>query len=211
MRLPDATDVPGAVMWGGGTRGPQVVPGAYQVRLTSGDLEVTETLEIAGDPRLDTTPEAYAAQLSLLLEIHAAVDAAHRAVNRIRAVRAQVDAVLAHAEGHEAHEALKAEAEPLLAALAEIEEAIIQTRSESSQDPLNFPIRLNDKISGLAEVVARNDAGPTAQSRAVFEELNGQLTAQLERLEQVESELVPAFNDAVHEAAIPAIRVPDAD
>ena len=91
--------------------------------------------------------------------------------------------------------------------LAEIEETLYQTKNQSSQDPLNFPIRLNNKLAALGGVVTRGDAAPTDQSYAVYDELVVQIDAQLQRLARVMSNDVPAFNQLVKDQNVPAVVV----
>jgi hypothetical protein len=103
---------------------------------------------------------------------------------------------------------LKELSKALQGTLKEIEETIIQTKSKSAQDPLNYPIRLNDKIGALAYTVD-GDHPPTAQSRRVFEYLDGRLQEQLARLDAVLADDVEAFNDAVLDLRVPAIVLED--
>src|SRR5207237_1353539 len=91
--------------------------------------------------------------------------------------------------------------------LTEVEEALYQTKNQSSQDPLNFPIRLNNKLAALLGVVARSETPPNDQSFAVYDELNGQINAQLQKLSQIMKTDVPAFNQLVKDQNIPAIVV----
>jgi photosystem II stability/assembly factor-like uncharacterized protein len=210
MRREDPVKVPGAVAWPPAPPGPRVAPGTYTVRLRAGEETLEQPFAILPDPRLDTTDDDFAAQTRLLAEIHASVSAAHAAVNTIRTVRGQIEDVLGRAKKAGVDEALAEEAKAINEALDAIEDAIIQTRSKSPQDPLNFPIRLNDKIGALAYVVD-NDFGPTAQARNVFEHLAARLDEQLEALAEILEERVPAFNDLVHEQRVPAIVVPEDD
>ena len=78
-------------------------------------------------------------------------------------------------------------------------------QNRASQDPLNYPIRLNNKIAALAGVVASADAAPTAQSERVFTELSAALQVQLDRLKAVLDTDVPAFNQLVKSSDVPAI------
>ena len=91
--------------------------------------------------------------------------------------------------------------------LTDIEEALYQTKNQSSQDPLNFPIRLNNKLAALAGVVSRSETPPNEQSYAVYEELVGQIDANLQKLAQIMKSDVPAFNRLVRDQNIPAIVV----
>ena len=92
--------------------------------------------------------------------------------------------------------------------LARIEEELIQVKAESRQDTLNFPVKLNAKLAGLAAAVTSADAAPTKQSQAVFDDLSARIDAQLAPLRQLVEQEVPAFNQLVREADVPAI-VPD--
>ena len=204
-RIEDAVEVPGAVMWGGGTRGPRAAPGTYLARMTI-DGDVFETaVHVLPDPRIDASTEHYAAQYDLLVRIRDATSEVHRAVNTVRSTRAQIQTAVDRArQTGDATDVISA-SESINAQLDEIEEALIQRRSKSRQDPLNFPIRLNDKISNLAGVVSRSLGQPTAQSFAVLDDLLAQARPHLEQLDRIVAEEVPRFNELVNEASIPAV------
>lgn len=205
FRIDDPEYVPGAVGWPSPPPGPRVAPGEYVVALVDGDETVMERrFDLMGHPAVETTPAEYADQETLLREIHATLTAAHAAVNDIRDIRRQVEATMAQAEAAGQADGLKAAADELLASLAEIEEVIIQTRSKSAQDPLNFPIKLNDKIGALAYNVD-GDFPPTRQVRTVLEMLSGKLQVQLDALVSVQESDVPAFNELVARTSVPAI------
>jgi hypothetical protein len=55
-------------------------------------------------------------------------------------------------------------------------------KNRSGQDPLNYPIRLNNQIAALAGVAGGAEARPTAQTVEVFRILSTQLDLQLKRL-----------------------------
>jgi hypothetical protein len=88
-----------------------------------------------------------------------------------------------------------------------IEEALYQTKNQSSQDPLNFPIRLNNKLAALGGVVAGAESAPTDQSYAVYAALAAQIDAELQKLAQIVKTDVPAFNQLVRDQNIPAVVV----
>jgi photosystem II stability/assembly factor-like uncharacterized protein len=207
LRYPDASKFKGMILWGGETRGPRAVPGSYQVRLTAAGQTLTEPFEVRADPRIGTTPEAFRQQFDLLLKIRDKLSATHDAITRLRVIRDQAKAAAERAKGTDA-EKIVAEAEDALAKkLTAIEEALYQTKNRSSQDPLNFPIRLDNKLADLARTVASADAAPTVQSLAVYEDLASRIDAELDRLDRVTSEDVPAFNRLVRDKAVPAVRV----
>src|SRR5579872_2162357 len=90
LRYPDATSFPGLIMWAAGVRGPLIVPGTYQVRLTADGQTQTQKFEVRKDPRLATTPQEYARQLELARQILDKVSAVNQAVIDIRAIRKQL-------------------------------------------------------------------------------------------------------------------------
>ena len=88
-----------------------------------------------------------------------------------------------------------------------IEEELYQTKNQSSQDPLNYPIRLNNKLAALGGVVSSADTAPTEQSYAVYEDLVGKINVQLQKLDGVMKTDLPAFNALVREQNVPAVIV----
>ena len=207
MRHAEAARFPGMILWAGETRGPRVVPGTYQIRLTADGRTWTETFEVKKDPRLAATREDFDRQQALLLKIRDKLTETHNAVVQLRDVRRQVEDWQKRAQGQPNAGKITEAAKALSAKLTEIEETLYQTKNQSSQDPLNFPIRLNNKLAALAGSVAGADAAPTAQAYAVHDELVRQIDAQLQRLGQVMKTDVPAFNQLVREQSIPAVVV----
>jgi hypothetical protein len=90
--------------------------------------------------------------------------------------------------------------------MTEIEEALYQTKNRSPQDPLNFPIRLNDKLAGVADSAATGDYAPTAQQRAVYAQLVEKVDAELAKLKEVWEKDLPALNAMVKGSEVPAIK-----
>lgn len=205
MRYPDATRFPGMILWAGQTNGPKVVPGTYQVKLTVDGQTQTQTFEVKPDPRLTTTAADYAKQLDLSLKIRDKLSETHNAIIQIRDVKKQIDDLVKRV-GPQSRSIVDA-GNGLTKKLTEVEEALYQTKNQSSQDPLNFPIRLNNKLAALLGVVARSETPPTDQSFAVYEELAAQINAQLQKLSQIMKTDVPAFNQLVKDQNIPAIVV----
>jgi len=149
----------------------------------------------------------YAKQLELGLKIRDKVSETHNAIIQIRDVRKQVDDLLKRVVGQPSYKAINDAATTLKKNLAGVEESLYQTKNESSQDPLNYPIRLNNKLAALAGVVSSADAAPTDQSYAVYDELIVQIDGQLAKLGQIMKTEVPAFNQLVRDQNIPAVTV----
>jgi photosystem II stability/assembly factor-like uncharacterized protein len=173
LRYPGAYAFPGMILWGGNAKmGPVAVPGSYHVRLTANSITQERDLTIEKDPRLDVSTEDLQKQFDLALKLRDQLSQADTIVSEVRQIRNQVDArVKADAE-------LKPQANAMMAKLTEIEETVYQVKNRSDQDPLNFPIRLNNYIAALARSVMSADAAPTAQAYVVETDLAGRLDVQ---------------------------------
>ena len=207
MRYGDAVRFPGMILWAGETRGPKVPPGTYQVKLTTDGKTLTQNFEVKADPRLTTTQADYAKQLELGLKIRDKLSETNNAILQIRDVRKQVEDLLKRVKDQANFKVIDDAGTALNKNLTTIEEALYQTKNQSSQDPLNFPIRLNNKLAALGGVVDSPEAGPNAQSYVVYDEVVGQIDAQLQQLAQIMKTDVPAFNQLVREQNIPAVVV----
>jgi photosystem II stability/assembly factor-like uncharacterized protein len=209
LRYPDASRFPGLIMWAGTTSGPRAAPGTYQVRLSVGDRTFTESFHVVKDPRIAATDADLREQFDFLIRIRDRVSEANDAVSRIRDIRSQIDGVLKRVAGEPFEDEIAQEAKRIKESLAEVENEIYQTRNRSRQDPLNYPIKLNNKIAALTGIVASADARPTSQSYAVFDELSGQLQVQLDRLAAIVADDIPRFNALVDQHSVPAVIIRD--
>ena len=213
LRYPDASRFEGMIFWAGGTQGPRAVPGTYQFRVSNGDWSETRSAELVEDPRVSATQADLQAQFDFLIQIRDRVTEANDAVKRIRSVRSDMDGALQRltaagsAVAKPAADSVRALAKAIKDDLTSVEEAIYQTKNRSNQDPLNFPIRLNNKIAALAGSVGSGDNRPTDQAHAVFDELSAALQVQLDRLQTVLRDRIPAFNRAVGALNLPAVVV----
>jgi hypothetical protein len=207
LRYTGATRFPGMILWAGEMRGPIAVPGSYQVKLTAGGKTQTESFEVKPDPRVEATQADFAKQFDLLMKIRDKLTETHEAIIRIRDVRKQVEEITNRVKDQPSSKPILDAVRALNAKMTAVEEELYQTKNQSNQDPLNYPIRLNNKLAALAGVVGSADAVPTDQSYAVYEDLTGKINAQLQKLEQIMRTDLPAFNRLVDEQNIPAVMV----
>jgi len=205
LSYPDVTHVPGAVYWFGSERGPRVVPGAYTVKLMVNGQTYSQPLTVLNDPRSKMSADDLAARQALLLQINAKFDQTNKAINSLRSLRGQItDMESRYAKSPQA-QALGDDAKPLLAELTGIEDALIQSQAHASEDVLNYPIRLNNKLAALIFTVEFSNSRPTAQDQAVFQELSSQTDAQLARWQTVQTSALPALNAKIQALNLPAI------
>jgi len=206
MRHEGASRVPGAISWGGSTNGPMALPGTYQVKLTVGGKALTAPLELKADPRTSATSADLQKQFDLLSKIRDRVTQAHDTINEIRAARTQIQALRRQLNQNEHKEILDAMA-ALDKAMTPIEEQLLQVKSRSAQDPLNFPVMLNDQLMALGGVVDSADAAPTKQALERYDDLVGQLNPLVAGWKRLKDADLAALNDRIQKASIPRISV----
>jgi photosystem II stability/assembly factor-like uncharacterized protein len=205
LHYESASRVPHSPLWAGTTDGPEALPGNYQVRLTVNGKSSTAPLEIKADPRSKATLQDLEKQFDLLTKIRERVTQTHDAVNQIRDIRGQITALNKRLENNPHAKVIADAGKQLDKKMTEVEEALIQTKAKSSQDVLNYPIRLNNQLVALGGVVASADSAPTQASYDVFEMLSKQLDQQLTKWKQILSTDVPAYDDVVRQQEVPAI------
>jgi hypothetical protein len=170
------------VLWGASTSGPVAAPGAYQVRLTANGKTQTQTLTVRRNPLyVDVTDDDLRAQFDLGIRLRDKISEANNAVIKIRDVKAQVAERLTKSGDAR----LKRAADTLVARLSSVEVEIYQVRNQSGQDPLNFPIKINNRIASLNRVVNTGDGRPIGNAEPIFADLVAELKVQTDRLTQV--------------------------
>jgi len=207
LHYPDATTFPGLIMWAGSTRGPLIVPGTYTVKLTVGDKTQSQQFVVKNDPRLKTTPAEFSAQLSLSIQVRDKLSQVNQAVIDIRAAKKQLEDYAARLKDDAAAKKVADAARDLDKKLTAVEEELYQIKNQSSQDPLNFPIKLNNRLAALLGVIQSTDAGPTKQSNVVYEGLASEANAQLRAADKLLKDDVAQFNKLVKDSNIPAVTV----
>ena len=175
------TTFEGMIFWGAqADAGPTAMPGSYQVRLTANGVTETRPLNISKDPRLTDVSDAdLAEQFKLAMEVRDKTSEANEMVIRIREIKKNI------AERVKKDPKLDAAGERLSTSLSRVEEDLYQVQNRSNQDPLNFPIKLDNQIAALMRVVETGDSKPTDQSYVVFKELNERLAAIRKRYEEI--------------------------
>ena len=207
LRYEAPTKVPGLVVWGASGEGPMAVPGKYQAKLTIGGQDYTASFEVKEDPRVKSSQADLEKQLALGLKIRDRVSEAHRAVNEMKEVQAQIaDVKKRYADDPKAKAALAA-ADDLNKKIEGIEAGLVQLKSKSGEDSLNFPIMPVDQMEALASTVDSSDDAPTAQSFTVYDRLNGEITAPMEQWAATKKKDVPELNKEIEKAGVTIISV----
>ena len=201
LDYPGPTTFPGMVLWGATTSGPAAPPGSYQVRLTVDGQTQTQPLVVKRHPFRGVTDADLQEQFDLGIRIRDKVTEANNAVILIRNVKQQVKERLEKSKDPQLADA----AGRLTANLSAVEEAIYQVKNQSNQDPLNFPIKINNRIASLLRAVNTGDGKPIASIEPIFQDLSGELRVQTDKLQQVLAADLPAFNKEATRVGLGAI------
>jgi hypothetical protein len=207
LRYTPPENFPGMVLWGGLTA-PRAVPGAYRARLRVGDVDQEVAVRVVADPRSTASLTAMQEQFDFVAEVGAKLTEVHRSIKKLRETRDQLQALVKLLDEKKQPEAVKS-AKRIIDAMTAVEEALHQTKAKSSQDVLNYPVRLNNKLSSLASGVAFGDDRPTDQAVKLKHELFAATDSELSRLRQIFAEDLPRFNADLRRLEVPAVIVPD--
>ncbi len=203
-RLPNATTIQNLIMWGGSLAGPRIPPGNYSTRLTvDGKVVGTEPLFVKADLRLTTTQDDFAKQFDLMKKINAKLTETHTAINELRDLRTQIESLSRRLKPE--NKDLIDKAKDIVTKLTAVEETLHQTKIRSSQDALNFPIRLNNKLAALSSFVDSADYGPTASAYVVYADLTLKIDAELAKYAAIKSQDVLDFNKQYAAKGLPII------
>lgn len=202
---PGPVKFPGMIFWGGGSageEGPVVLPGEYTVRITANGETKSQPMKIEKDPRLSQiSQEDLQKQFDLAMKIRDEISQANNMVIHIREVRK----VLTEDEKKNGSADLKRLSNEFLKDLSSIEEDLYQIRNRSGQDPLNFPIKLNNQIASLGRSVMEGDAAPTDQAYVVFKELTDRLNHQQSLYDQTMTAGLAKINPILTKNKLPAL------
>ena len=197
MRYPGADTFDGMVLWWSSMDGPKAVPGEYKVALVTNEQEKVQEFKILKDPRSTATEKDLKEQFDFLQSLVEKISKTHNAIEDLRTTKSQITEVLDQIAKVEGAEEVKELGEEIKKDLTEVEERLYQTKNRSSQDPLNFPIRLNNKLAHLNSLMAVGDFSPTDSALKFRDEITKEIDEELEKLREVYSEKVPEFNQMV--------------
>ena len=190
LRYEPIVSFPGLVLWGATTNGPMALPGPYQVRLTVDGASQTEPLTIKKHPFRTVSQADLQAQFDLATQIRDKVNEANEAVIHIRTIKKEIADRMAKKNDSD----LRAIANRLTRTLTEVEEDVYQVRNQSNQDPLNFPIKINNRLASLLRVVETGDGRPTGNVDPIFNDIKQELKVQTDKLQQALTTDLPTFN-----------------
>jgi hypothetical protein len=184
------TQFPGMVLWGATTNGPLALPGTYQVRLTVDGRAETRPIAVKKHPFYTASDADLREQFELASAIRDKVNEANAAIIQIRRIKQQLADRVQKSQSAD----VKAIAEQFTKEMSAVEEDVYQVRNQSNQDPLNFPIKTNNRLASLLRVVQAGDGKPLGNAGPIFNDLQAELKAETDRLQRVLATYLPRFN-----------------
>jgi len=204
-----AETLDGMIFWAAGFDGPKAVPGNYKVSLNVNGAAQTQQFKIIPDPRSEASIADMQKQYDFITEVNATVNRAHESIEKIRGVNKQLDAFAKQYKGNNQTKDLVEKAKAMKESFEEIEKTLYQTQNRSGQDPLNFPIRLTNKLAHLNRISGIGDFPPTDQAIAVQKELTGKIETQLTAFDAMLDKELKDFNAAFNELKLNYLFVED--
>jgi len=207
LRYPNAKKFDGLILWSTGLGGPRVVPGDYRVRLTVKGKSEEQPFAVLPDPRAGARPEDFQQQFMFVKACYNKLSEIHGAIADIRDVRVQMKNLSDRLPKEERLKPLRDQIKIVDSLMTAVEQTLYQTKNRSGQDPLNFPVRLNDKLGNLMELTADGDFPPTDQAREVRDLLFSQIDVELAKWTVLQERELPVVNRLVRELGVEVVRV----
>ena len=207
MRYPGYKTFPGLVFYSSPNLGPKAVPGKYKARLTANGQVSEQEFEILKDPRISTTPEEFQQQFDFLIKVRDKVSDAHQGILDIRKIKTDLNYVKSKVDDSPENKNLLDAMKKFQDELTVIENNIHQTKNQSVQDPLNYGIKLNNRLAHLMYEQAHGDFPPTKQGEEVRVELTKKIDSELTKLNTLIDTNVNSINEMIKEKGIEMVMI----
>ena len=203
MSFPAAKKFEGMILWWGSLSGPVAKTGDYLVSLKVNGKKQEKQFTIIQAPNSEGNARTIEKQFEFIKSVNDKVSEAHQAITDIRAMKTQVNDYAARSGDKE----IKAMAEKMDSIATAVEQNLYQTKNRSNQDPLNFPIRLTNKLAHLNSLAGMgvNDFPPTAAMIEVRDELTKLIDAELAKWKTVKTDMIAEFNNLIRKKSLDVI------
>jgi photosystem II stability/assembly factor-like uncharacterized protein len=205
LRYPESERIEGMILWNGVPSGIVAPPGSYFAKVKVGKDSAQVPFVVKADPNYKITQAEYDQQFDFLKTVQGKFNETQKSIKDIRSLRTQINDFV-NKQGKDVPKEVKTMADSINKQLTAIEETLYQTKAKSGQDVLNYPIRLNDKLSGVFDVANSGNFAPSKQAKDVYANLASQIDVQLAKLKTIKEKDIPAFNTLVREKALPVIK-----
>lgn len=207
MMYDGAERVPGMILWWASLSGPMALPGDYKVELKVNDKVMNQPFTILKNPKSEATESDMKAQFDFINDINAKMTEIHKALKNVKKVRSQVGLLKKSVKDKKANKELLDFADKMVKDMTVVEETLYQTKSKSGQDPLNYPIRLNNKLGHLNSLTRIGNYAPTNQAIEFKNEIVKEIDIELAKLYTIFNNDVKTLNKMVKESDINLIQL----
>lgn len=207
MRYPGYKTFPGMVFYGSPNQGPKAVPGRYNVRLTVNGQSQEQEFEILKDPRINTTLPELQAQFDFLTKVRDKVSDANQGVVDIRKIKDDLGSLKSKIGAEPQYNDLREAMKKFEDELNVHENNIHQTKNRSVQDPLNYGIKMNNRLAHLMVEQGGGDFAPTQQGEEVRQMLTKMVDDELGKLNATIESNVERINTMAKEKGIEVLSV----
>jgi hypothetical protein len=204
MQYPSAEKIDDLILWNGVPAGITAIPGNYTAIVSVDKDSVEVPFTLLADPNYVCSQADYDAQLDFLLQIQGKFNETMKGIKDIRSARTQMKDFVSK-QGKDCPKEIKQMSDSLSKELTAVEEKLHQTKAKSGQDVLNYPIRLDDKLGGVYDMVSSGNMAPSKQARDVYAELAVQVDAEMSKLKGILDGGIKAFNKLVREKELPTV------
>jgi hypothetical protein len=209
LRYDDPIQIPGAFYSGDGPKGPLVLPGDYQVKVTVAGKSQTVPLHVVIDPRTKGQEAELQKQFALAMQVNDRISLLHQAVNEIREGRSQIKSLHARFHDDERLKPALAAADDLEKKMSEVERQLVQVDMKGSEGNLAFPNMLNERFDSFSHGIEAGDTAPTKPQLEVLQLLSTKLDEQLNKWVQIKKDDVPKVAALIKQLDLPALNVGD--
>ena len=147
------------------------------------------------------------AQFDFINDINSKMTEIHKALKNVKKVRGQVGLLKKSIKDKTKHKELLDFADKLVKEMTVIEETLYQTKSKSGQDPLNFPIRLNNKLGHLNSLTRIGNYAPKQQAVDFKKSITKEIDIELTKLYALFDQDVKELNQKVKDSNIDLIQL----
>jgi photosystem II stability/assembly factor-like uncharacterized protein len=193
----------------GSYSGRKIVPGTYTVLLKVDGSELSTALQLHADPRTNSSAADYASQDELLAKLEKDVTDIHVAVTRMRGLTKQINDMVKLVESDNSKSEIVALSKSLLKKISEWEAKLIQPKSQSYDDVINFVNKLSANIIFVHGEVNSNIPYVTAGQKARYEELHLEWLVYQKEMEQLMNKDVAAFNALCRSLSVANVILPE--
>jgi hypothetical protein len=183
------------------TGGIKAPTGKHSVVLSKGTEELKRNFQLKKDPRWTQTHADILAQYELAMQVKSTFNNCHKSIGNLRSVRTQINNKLDLIKDKPGQNEVTERGKAIVQELNSIEEKLIQTKSESGQDPINYPSMIDDQIAYLYSVVNGNEGGATEGAKRRFSDLKEELSPILTEL-KTQKEAVEKWNQLLIEQGL---------